>query len=676
MSIPENIQTKIEKLRLAIRQHDYLYYVKNEPELSDYEYDMLMNELLELEKKYPGSLTPDSPSRRVGGAVTSDFKTVEHNRQMLSLSNTYMKEELLDFDRRVQSFIPKKSYKYVTELKIDGVAVSLRYRLNRFERGATRGDGLRGDDISANLRTIRAIPLIVREIAGIPEEFEVRGEVYMENENFEELNRKREAAGEMKFANPRNFSSGTLRLLDSSIVAARRLTLYCYSLLIPQEPSPISAHWQALTILEDLGFRCNPNRMLCKNIHEVIDFCDEWAEKREKLPYDIDGVVVKVNDYNQQAALGATAKSPRWATAFKYSAVQVETLLEDVTWSVGRTGVVTPVASLKPVLVAGTTVSRATLHNIDEISRKDIRIGDTVIIEKGGDIIPKVVRVELDKRPDDTIALYSPLQCPVCGEPLEQRGKEVAVRCVNILCAAQAARRIEHFASRGAMNIEGLGESLIDRLIKAKLVADPGDLYFISRKLFSELERMGDKSAGNILDALEKSKTVSLERVLFAMGIPFIGISAARELSRRFSSIQDMFESPLEVLESIEGIGAKMAESIIAYGNTPESKILIDKLRKAGVALEQESAPGNGPGGFLSGKTFVLTGTMSNYTREQAEELIRSHRGKVSGTVSSNTDFVLVGKRPGSKVRTAEKLSIKVISEEEFLKLLSVGTGK
>ncbi len=675
MSIPEHIQIEIDKLRTAIRDHDYLYYVHNEPKVSDYEYDMLINRLLELEQKHPDAVSPDSPSQRVGGDITIAFRTVQHDTPMLSLSNTYRREELIDFNRRINSLLPGEIYQYVAELKIDGVAISLRYKNNFFENGVTRGDGYQGDDISTNLKTIRAIPLAVSDVMDIPEDFEVRGEIYMEKSDFIKLNEKQEAAGEKTFANPRNFTAGTLKMQDSKIVAGRPLTMFSYSLLISGVDSRILTHWEALTKLEELGFRCNPIRKLCDSISDVIEFCNKWAEKKDGLSYNIDGVVIKINDFDQQRRLGATAKSPRWATAYKYSAVQIETVLEEITWSVGRTGAVTPVASLKPVFVAGTAVSRATLHNPEEIARKDIRIGDSVIIEKGGDIIPKVVTVLKNKRPKDTVKLISPVQCPVCCEPLVQAEEEVAIRCVNILCSAQAARRIEHFASRRAMNIEGLGEALVDQLISENFVSDPGDLYFLTYKQIAGLERMADKSAQNLLDAFQQSKNSSLERIIFALGIRFIGINAARNLASYFASIDELLAASREELEAIGSIGAKMAESIIHFGGLPESNSLIAKLRKVGVLLQGDRSSQTNFGGHLEGKTFVLTGTLGAFSRDEAGERIRKLGGRVGGSVSSKTDFVVAGSNPGSKIDKAERLSVTVLNETEFLHLIGSESG-
>jgi len=674
---PEHILCEYEKLVVEIRRHDYLYYVKNEPIISDQEYDSLMNRLLAIEGEHPELITPDSPSQRVGGAITKEFPTVRHKQVMLSLANTYMPEELYDFDRRVRSLIPGEAYRYVTELKIDGVAISLHYQSYRFKQGVTRGDGFQGDDITPNLKTIRAIPLRVNPNPLVSGDFEVRGEVYMERKDFEELNRRQEAAGERLLANPRNSTAGTLKLQDSRIVVRRHLTMYAYWLILPtDEEYRVQTQWDSLALLEEMGFRVNQNRELCPTIQDVVRFCDRLAEKRHTLPYDIDGVVVKVDMLDQQRRLGATARSPRWAVAYKFSAEQAVTRLEQVLWQVGRTGAVTPVAVLTPVFLAGTTVSRATLHNPDEIARKDLYLQDWVVIEKGGDVIPKVVQAESERRLPDAVPVEIPSLCPECSEPLERLEGEVALRCMNILCPAQIARRIEHFASRNAMDIEGLGEAIIAQLTDLKIVKDPGDLYFLTKSQISNLERMGDKSAQNILDALDKSKSNSLERVIFALGIRYVGVNTARILARYFTSIDELFSADTDELMEIEGIGEKMAESIHRYGKAPQTRELLDKLARTGVKLARETPPvPEVVVGVFAGKTVVLTGKLSHYTREDAAELIRKYGGKVSESISSKTDYVLVGEEPGSKLAKAKALSILLLSEADFI-IMVESSGK
>jgi DNA ligase (NAD+) len=576
-----------------------------------------------------------------------------------------LKEELYDFDRRVKSLIEGESYKYAAELKIDGVAVSLRYKDGIFDTGVTRGDGRQGDDITTNLKTIKAIPLKIMNAGRMPDEFEVRGEVYMEKKAFLDLNKSQEAKGEKVFVNPRNSTAGFLKLQDSGVLAKRPLTMCIYSLLI-QGNRDFSSHWESLNILEKLGFRVNPNRKLCADINEVMDFCDYWALRRDELPYEIDGVVIKVDSIDQQKRMGATAKSPRWAIAYKFSAERAVTVLNEVSWQIGRTGAVTPVAHLEPVFVAGTTVSRATLHNVGEIERKDLHIGDSVFIEKGGDIIPKIIEVILEKRPENAEKVLPLKICPECGEMLEQIEDEAAIRCPDILCSAQAARRIEHFASRGAMNIEGLGEAIVDQLIKTGIVKDPGDLYYLKKDELSGLERMAEKSAQNLVDAIEKSKESSFDRVIFALGIRYIGINAARILEQQTDSIESMFSSSFESLIAIDGIGDKMAESIIQFGNKPETILLVDKLRRAGINLKSGLDSGMKKSEHFSGKIFVLTGKLNKYTREEAAEEIRKRGGKVTGSVSSKTNYVLAGDDPGSKFKKAQKLGVSIITEAEF----------
>jgi len=677
LNIPEEIIREYEKLAEEIRRNDYLYYVKNEPVISDQEYDALMNRLLAIERDYPQLVTPDSPSQRIGGTITKEFPPVRHSQVMLSLANTYMPEELYDFDRRVRELLAGEEYQYVAELKIDGVAISLHYRDYYFVQGVTRGDGFQGDDITPNLKTIRAIPLRISTDAGFPRNFEVRGEVYMERKNFDELNRRQAAAGDKLFANRRNSTAGTLKLQDSRIVAQRHLTMYAYALILPvEEEIRVETQWGALTLLEEMGFRVNPYRGLCPTIHRVVDFCSVWAERRHSLPYDIDGVVIKVDLFDQQRRLGATAKSPRWASAYKFSAEQAVTQLEQVLWQVGRTGAVTPVAILTPVFLAGTTVSRATLHNPDEIARKELYIKDWVIVEKGGDIIPKIVQTELERRLPGAVPVEIPSVCPECGEPLERSEGEAALRCMNILCPAQVARRVEHFASRNAMDIEGLGEAIVEQLIEAQLVKDPGDLFFLGKEQIVGLERMGNKSAQNLLDAIEKSKDNSLDRVIFALGIRYIGINAARLLAKHFTSIHALFTAGIEKLTAIDGIGEKMAESISHYGQEPQTHILLEKLASAGVKLSQElhyiSETG---GGAFAGKTVVLTGTLIRFTREEVSEIIRQQGGTVTDSVSSKTHFVLVGENPGSKLTKAQALSIPLLTEADFI-LMTTGGGK
>jgi len=667
----DTIQEKIERLREKIRHHDYLYYVKNEPEIPDFEYDKLMEELIRLEKEHPELITPDSPTQRVGGEPTKEFPTVTHDVEMLSLSNTYSEGEILEFDKRIQGLLSGEEYNYVAELKIDGVAVSLIYENGLLVRGATRGDGVRGDDITNNLKTIKAIPLKVMKI---PEElkkrFEVRGEVFMTKKDFEKLNRARELSGEKLFANARNATAGSLKLQDPRETDRRKLSIFIYNLITDAqlEKDCCNEHYKSLGTLDSMGFSVNKNRSLCKNIREVLRFCSDWGKKRDTLDYEIDGVVIKVNSLRQQKALGSTAKSPRWAIAFKFKARHAETILKDITWQVGRTGTVTPVAELEPVLLAGSTISRATLHNTDEIAKKDIRTGDRVLIEKGGDVIPKVVKPLKEYRTENSKPVIPPQLCPVCGEALEKPEDEAALRCLNIACPAQVQRRISHFASRTGMDIEGLGFSLIDQLTTKNLVSDPGDLYFLEKSQLAGLERMAEKSAQNILNSLEASKSRPLERIIYALGIRYIGIGAARILARAYNSIDKLKNASFEELDSLEGIGTKTAWSIVDFFGNEINLKLIEKLRKAGVKLEEE--PQEKKADILDGKTFVLTGKLENYSRDEAAGLIIKNGGNVSSSVSINTDFVLAGENPGSKYQKALKLGTKIISEQEFRQMI------
>lgn len=667
---PEIIK-RIEELRELIHQHDYNYYVLNEPTISDREYDLLMQELIELENKYPFLITPDSPTQRVGGEPTKEFPVVVHEVPMLSLSNTYSIEELYDFHRRVKEGLPEgEKIEYVTELKIDGVAISLKYRNGLFVQGVTRGDGTRGDDITNNLRTIRALPLRLnfREVKRKDfENIEVRGEVYMNRDDFEALNREREKLGEKLFANPRNATAGTLKLQDPKQVAERPLNLFCYYLR--SNTKELSTQFENLKILRSLGFKVNPHHRLCSSIEEVIEFCKEWEEKRETLPYDIDGVVIKVNSIRQQEILGNVAKSPRWATAFKFEAKKAKTKLKAITLQVGRLGTITPVAELEPVFLAGTTVSRATLHNFEEIQRKDIRVGDTVIIEKGGDIIPKVVEVVLDERSSKSQPFEIPEKCPVCGTKLINPPGEVAYYCPNYDCPEQIKQRLVHFASRGAMDIEGLGEAVVDKFVDLGFLYSPADIYKLKehREKLIQLEGFGEKSIDNLLKAIEKSKEQPFERVLFALGIRHVGASVAKDLAAHFHSIDELMKATPEELQQIPEIGETISQSIIEYFKDERNQKLIKELKSFGLKFESERKKKSGK---LSGKTFVITGTLRSMTRNEAKALIEELGGRTTDSVSSKTSYVVVGEDPGSKYDKAKKLKIPILTEEEFLKLV------
>ena len=666
MSAPPNVQLQIEKLRTAIRTHDYNYYVLSQPTISDFDYDQLMNQLIALEKKYPELLTPDSPSQRVGGEPTKEFSSVTHQVPMLSLANTYSEEELFDFDRRVRELLGDQHYQFVAELKIDGVAISLVYKNGIFVQGATRGDGVQGDDITNNLKTIRTIPLRVESGKHLPKDFEVRGEIYMTKKDFERMNEERERSGEKLFVNARNSTSGTLKLQDPKIVAQRRLSMFTY--FLRTENIKLTSHHENLQILKNLGFVVNPNTKLCKTINDVKAFCDEWFVKRASLPYDIDGIVIKVDSVAQQNELGAVAKSPRWAIAYKYPAQQMETILRDITLQVGRVGTITPVAELEPVFVGGSTVSRATLHNEDYIKELDIRIGDTVFVEKGGDVIPKVSGVNLKKRPKQSSPYKFPAKCPVCGSKIFRPEEEAAYYCENFECPAQVRGRIEHFAQRRAMNIEGLGEAIIDLLVREDLIHNIADVYDLKKNQIAALERMGEKSAQNLLDGIEASKQLPFHRVLFALGIRFVGEGVAKLLADNFNSMEKLQSASEEELTAVEGIGPRIAESVIRFFKEKHSRKLVERLAKAG--LQMESAKKQTVQSSISGKTFVLTGGLETMSRDEAKEKIESLGGKTASSVSKKTDYVVVGTDAGSKLQKAIELGITTLTEKEFLELL------
>lgn len=667
MSVPASIKKTIEKLREQIREHDYKYYVEAQPTISDFEYDKLMKQLIEMEQRYPELITPDSPSQRVGGEPTKEFPTVTHEVPMLSLSNTYNEEELLDFDRRVKDILGNQPYQYVAELKIDGVAISLIYRNSVFLRGATRGDGTQGDDITNNLKTIRSIPLRVPAGKELPKNFEVRGEIFMMKKDFEEMNKKQQELGEKTFVNARNTTSGTLKLQDSKIVAQRKLRMFAYYLRTTDVN--LKSHFENLQLLKRLGFVVNNNTMLCPTIADVKNFCDQWQTKRASLPYDIDGVVIKVNSLAQQDELGAVAKSPRWAIAYKFPAEQVETTVKGITLQVGRIGTITPVAELEPVFVGGSTVSRATLHNEDYIKELDIRIGDTVYVEKGGDVIPKVSGVNVKKRPKNSTPFKFPGRCPECGSKIFRPEGEAAYYCENFECPAQVRGRIEHFVQRRAMNIEGLGEAIIDLLVKENLIHNVADIYDLKKEQIANLERMGEKSAQNLLDGIEASKQLPFHRVVFGLGIRFVGEGVAKLLADNFPSIEKLRNATPEELESVEGIGPRIAESVVRFFKDKHSQKLIARLEKAGVQMkaEKKKAAANSP---IAGKTFVLTGGLQSMSRDEAKEKIEALGGKTVSSVSKKTDYVIVGSDAGSKLQRAKELGIKTLSEDEFLEMV------
>jgi len=670
----KNPQKRINELRELIREHDYKYFVLSQPAISDYEYDQLFNELKELEKQNPDLVTSESPTQRVGSDLTKEFKPVNHKIQMLSLANSYSEDELIQFDRRVSEGLPKdEKPEYTCELKIDGLSVSLQYKNRKLHVAATRGDGTIGEVVTANVKTIKSVPLVIKESKNkliTEKEFEVRGEVYMELEEFKKLNEERELNGEKLFANPRNSSAGTLKLQDPQVVAKRPLKLFLYYIYC--DTVELKSQYENLILLNELGFRVEQNYKLCKNIDEVLKFCRLWEEKRDQLPFEIDGVVVKVNSLKHQKILGSIAKSPRWAVAFKFKARQATTKLKNITWQVGRTGTLTPVAELEPVFLSGSTISRATLHNIDEIKRKDIREEDFVTIEKGGDVIPKVVNVDLSKRSKNSIELKIPTKCPVCGSKLFKPENEVAIYCDNNSCPAQIKGRIAHFAARGAMDIEGLGEALINLFVELGFLKDSADIYTLKDKkeILTAIERLGEKSVDNLISAIEKSKSKPFDKVLFAIGIRYVGSGAAKKLCDHFLSMDKLMKAEVEDIEAIHEIGPSISNSVTRFFSDSSNLKIIDRLKKAGLNFSTDKKVVLNS--RLSEKTFVLTGTLSSMSRETAKELIQNLGGTVVSSVSSKTNYVVVGESPGSKYDKAKGLGIEILSEEQFIQLTKI----
>lgn len=661
-----DIKKKIEGLRKRIRHHDYMYYVLSQPEVSDKEYDNLINELKELEDKHPEFKTADSPTVRVGGGILEGFKTVKHNQKMLSLDNTYSFAELKDWTERVHRGLgPNEKVEYVVEHKIDGVSANLTYEKGRLIIGATRGDGETGEDVTQNIKTIRAIPLVLLG-EDIPDFIEIRGEVYMERKGLEILNKEKGVSGEALFANPRNAASGSLKLLDSNTVAKRRLNFFAHSLGAYKGPEILS-QWGFLEKLKQWGMRVNLNSKLCRNLNEALDYCKIWQGKREKLSYEIDGMVVKVNDLAQQKKLGFTLKSPRWAAAYKFPARQATASVMKIDVGVGRTGVLTPVAVfLKPVPLSGVKIKHATLHNFDEIKRLNIKVGDRVLIERAGDVIPKVVKVVEGKgRKPFTI----PKSCPVCsGKVVKEKEEDVAYRCINPSCPAQLERGLLHFASRQAMDIEGMGEAAVNQAVQLKLVKNFADIYKLKEEDLLKLELFKDKKVKNLLSAIGKSKKQPLSRLIYALGIRHAGEKVAYVLARQFKTMDNLLAAKLDDLDKIYEIGPVMAESIVNYFSLPQTKKLIEDLRKAGLNFKETASFARAT--LLTGKSIVFTGELKEYSRSQAEELLRSLGGNSSSSVSKSTDFVVAGENPGSKYDKARKLGVKIINEKEFREML------
>ena len=664
-----SIQNQIEALRTQILYHERKYYIDAEPEISDGEFDQLMRELVELETAHPEFITLDSPTHRVGGEATLG-RRARHRGPMLSLDNTYNYEELRDFDRRVRKVLPDQPIEYVAELKIDGLGVSLLYEDGRLVRGATRGDGDFGENVTANLRTIRTIPLRLTPVQSMPTVLEVRGEVFIPRNRLDEINSQRVENDEPPFANARNAAAGSVRLLDASITASRPLDIFVYSLSYV-DGIETTEHTQALSLLAELGFKLNPETEAYSSIEGVAEFCRHWTSQRESRPYDIDGVVAKVNTIQQQQELGATAKSPRWAISYKFPAHRTTTLIREIGVQVGRTGVLTPLAVLDSVQLAGATITHATLHNEQDLIRKDVRIGDSVVVERSGDVIPKIVTVLTEKRNGTEKIFRLPDQCPACQTPVQRSEDEAAVRCVNTACPAQVKRRIGHFASRNAMNIDGLGPAVIEQLVESEQIRDIGDLYTLEKANLVELDRVGEKSAENLINEIESSKAVSVEKVLFGLGILHVGENMAELLMDSFQSIDNLASASQADVESIYGIGPRVAESIVNFFRQPSNEDLLSRLKAAGLQWSKNlGEPQSTAPTFFAGKTVVLTGALSRMTRPEASERIKALGGRVTSTISQKTDFLIAGDSHGSKFDRANQLGVSILTEEEFLEKL------
>lgn len=660
-------EARVRWLRDEIRRHEHLYYVLNRPEISDREFDALERELRELEAGFPELVSPDSPTQRVGEKPSEEFPTFVHRVPMLSLDNTYSEEELREFEERIFRAVGRREIAYVTELKVDGLSMALHYERGRLARAVTRGDGVRGDEVTPNARAIRAIPLVLRGERA-PDELEVRGEVYLPRSRFEAINREREEAEEEPFANPRNAAAGTMKSLDARVVAERGLNVFLYQIAHLRGPE-VSSQWEALERLRDWGLRTNPVSRRCHGLGAVLEFCAEWREKRGSLEYDIDGVVVKVDDFVLQRELGFTTKFPRWAIAYKYPAVQAATVVRAIEVQVGRTGKLTPVAILDPVLLAGSTVSRATLHNEEEVARKAVRVGDTVLIEKGGEVIPKVVRVLEERRPPGTEPWRPPERCPACGTQALRAEGEVDRRCPNSSCPAQIEERLKHFARREAMDIEGLGDALVHQLVDKGLVRDFADLYRLRISDLVDLERMAEKSASNLLAQIERSKSRELRRLLFGLGIRFVGERAALLLARHFRGLGALAAASVEEIDDLYEIGPAVAQSVHDWFRDPANRRLVARLVKAGLRTEAgEAAAGSTA---FQGMQFVLTGTLDSMTRDEAKAAIEERGGRVTSSVSKKTAVVVAGREPGSKLERARQLGVRCVDEAGFREMLA-----
>ena len=669
MSKDQSAAKEIQRLRQEIRRHEYLYYVADDPQVSDAAFDKLMIKLRALEEKHPGLITPDSPTQRVGGQPREGFQTVRHRTPMISLDNAFSFEELAAFDRRVHELAGKEKIEYIAEHKFDGLSLSLLYEKGRLVRGITRGDGTTGEDVTPNVKTIRSIPLSIDAAllkkAGLPQDFEVRGEAIMTRKAFEALNEQQEAEGGKRFANPRNAAAGAVRMLDPAITASRRLDFFAYYLLADGRV-PKKRHSEVLEALAEIQFRASEDWELCHSLEEVEKYIQRWESKREKLPYEIDGIVVKVNEISLQNELGYTARAPRWAIAYKYPAHQETTVVNEIRVQVGRTGVLTPVAYLEPVQVAGVTVSRSTLHNLDEIRRLNLHAGDTVLVERAGEVIPHVVKVVKHGKREEEFEM--PTKCPECGTRIHHPEGEVAYRCVNVSCPARRKESLLHFAARHAMNIDGLGDKIVDQLVDKEIVKDFADLYKLDLDTVANLERMAEKSAQNLLDEIAASKKNSLARLLNALGIRFVGERTAQLLAQHFGSMDKIEKASIEELTEVTEVGPKVAEGVAEFFSEPANRKLIERLRAAGVNMKDERQALKST--KFAGKSFVFTGTLAHRSREEAEALVASHGGKAGSSVSKKTDYVVVGADPGSKFDKAKSLGVPILDEAQFEKLV------
>lgn len=667
----EQAKKKIESLSKELEEHNYKYYVLAQPVISDYEFDMMMEELMKLEKEYPEFLRPDSPSQRIGGAITREFRTVKHEYAFLSLSNSYSKEDLKDFDERVRKGVAG-TIEYVCELKYDGVALGIKYEGGQMVQAVTRGDGEQGDDITTNAKTIRSIPLKLKG-NDFPEKFEARGEVFMTRKMFDAINKEKAEAGDALLANPRNSTAGTLKMQDSAVVAKRKLDCFIYGFY--GRELPFKSHYESLKDSKKWGFKTPEFVTKCKTLDEIFEFIDYWDKERKKLPFDIDGIVIKVNSYEQQRVLGFTTKSPRWAIAYKYKAEAAATVLESISYQVGRTGAITPVANLKPVLLAGTTVKRASLHNADIIDKLDVRIGDTVFVEKGGEIIPKITGVDLKKRPTHANKVKFIHQCPECGTELKREKDFAAHYCPNEWgCPPQVTGKMIHFTSRKAMNIDSLGAETIIMLYEKGYVKNVADIYELHKykRELEQIDRMGERSVGNLLHGIEASKEVPFERVLFALGIRHVGETMAKKLARHFKNIDNLIkEKDIESLMQVEDVGETVAGSIVDFFKEKKHIELIDRLKKQGLQFESAHTAQSGQSTKLQGLTFVVSGVFSKFSRDDLKAAIEANGGKVSGSVSGKTSYIIAGENMGpEKLKKAEKLGVKIIDENEFIKMI------